>query len=36
MREKIRAFAAYYHMDRLYHETLTTFWMRLLDHVAAT
>jgi hypothetical protein len=36
MREKIRAFAAHHHMENLYHETLTTFWMRLLDHVAGT
>jgi hypothetical protein len=35
MREKIRAFAAHHGVDRLYHETLTTFWMRLLDHVVA-
>lgn len=34
MREKIRAFAAHHGVDGLYHETLTTFWMRLLDHVA--
>jgi hypothetical protein len=34
MREKIRAFAAHHGVSGLYHETLTTFWMRLLDHVA--
>jgi hypothetical protein len=34
MREKIRAFAAHYGVTNLYHETLTTFWMRLLEHVA--
>jgi hypothetical protein len=34
MREKIRAFAAHHGVDNLYHETLTTFWMRLLDHLA--
>lgn len=34
MREKIRAFAAHQGVDNLYHETLTTFWMRLLDHLA--
>jgi hypothetical protein len=36
MREKIRAFAAHHHVGNLYHETLTTFWMRLLEHVAST
>ena len=36
MREKIRAFAAHHSMGNLYHETLTVFWMRLLNHVAAT
>src|SRR2546428_7034477 len=36
MREKIRAFAAHHGVDGLYHETLTTFWMRLLDHVAGS
>jgi hypothetical protein len=36
MREKIRAFAAHHGVSNLYHETLTTFWMRLLDHVART
>lgn len=33
MRQKIQAFAAHHGADRLYHETLTTFWMRLLDHL---
>src|SRR5437879_1604097 len=36
MREKIRAFAANHGVTNLYHETLTTFWMRLLEHVAST
>jgi hypothetical protein len=36
MREKIRAFAAHHRVGNLYHETLTTFWMRLLEHVAGT
>jgi hypothetical protein len=36
MRVKIRDFAAHHGVNNLYHETLTTFWMRLLDHVAAT
>ena len=36
MREKIRAFAAHHHVENLYHETLTVFWMRLLDHVVLT
>src|SRR3954465_3600979 len=35
MREKIRAFAAHHGVGNLYHETLTTFWMKLLDHVGA-
>ena len=35
MREKIRAFAAHHGVDNLYHETLTTFWMWLLEHVAS-
>jgi hypothetical protein len=34
MREKIRAFAAHHGVNGLYHETITTFWMRLLDHIA--
>jgi hypothetical protein len=36
MREKIRAFAARHGVTNLYHETLTTFWMRLLEHVSGT
>ncbi len=36
MREKIRAFAGHHNLSNLYHETLTTFWMRLLEHVAST
>jgi hypothetical protein len=36
MREKIRAFAAHHGLSNLYHETLTIFWMRLLDHVAGS
>jgi hypothetical protein len=36
MRSKIRVFAAHHGVNGLYHETLTTFWMRLLDHVART
>jgi hypothetical protein len=36
MREKIRAFAAHHGVSNLYHETLTVFWLRLLDHVART
>jgi hypothetical protein len=36
MREKIRFFAAHHGVTNLYHETLTTFWMRLLEHVAST
>ena len=36
MREKIRAFAAHHGVTNLYHETLTTFWMRLLEHVTST
>jgi len=34
MREKLSQFTARHHLVDLYHETLTTFWMRLLDHVA--
>ncbi|MEY2531689.1 MAG: hypothetical protein QOI96_1774 [Verrucomicrobiota bacterium] len=34
MREKLLQFTAHNHLVDLYHETLTTFWMRLLDHVA--
>ena len=33
MREKIRDFAAHHGVSNLYHETLTRFWMHLLDHV---
>jgi hypothetical protein len=36
MREKIRFFAAHHGVTNLYHETLTTFWMRLLEHIAST
>jgi len=36
MREKIRSFAAHHGVNNLYHETMTTFWMRLLEHVAST
>jgi hypothetical protein len=35
MREKIRAFAAHHGVSNLYHETLTVFWMKLLDHVSS-
>jgi hypothetical protein len=35
MRQRVRAFAAHHGVPNLYHETLTVFWMRLLDHVAA-
>jgi hypothetical protein len=35
MREKVRAFAAHHGVGNLYHETLTVFWMKLLDHVAS-
>jgi hypothetical protein len=34
MRKKILQFAERNHQVDLYHETLTTFWMRLLDHLA--
>jgi hypothetical protein len=34
MREKLFQFTAHNHLVDRYHETLTTFWMRLLDHVA--
>lgn len=34
MREKLFQFTAHNHLVDLYHETLTIFWMRLLDHVA--
>jgi hypothetical protein len=36
MRTKIRDFAVHHGVGDLYHETLTTFWMRLLDHVGHT
>jgi hypothetical protein len=36
MRVKVRDCAAHHGVSNLYHETLTVFWMRLLDHVAAT
>lgn len=36
MRTKIREFAAHHGVSNLYHETLTAFWMRLLDHVGHT
>jgi hypothetical protein len=36
MRKKVRAFAAHHGVGNLYHETLTTFWMRLLEHVVST
>ena len=36
MRENIRSFAAHHHVTNLYHETLTTFWIRLLEHVTST
>ena len=35
MRENVRTFAAHHGATGLYHETLTTFWMRLLEHVLA-
>jgi hypothetical protein len=35
MRVKIRDFAAHHGVTGLYHETLTMFWMKLLDHVGA-
>ncbi len=31
MRENIRSFAAHHHVTNLYHETLATFWIRLLN-----
>src|SRR5205809_7806869 len=36
MREKIRFFAAHHGVTNLYHETLTTFWLRLLEHIVGT
>ena len=35
MRENIRSFAAHHHVTNLYHETLTTFWIRLLQYVTS-
>jgi hypothetical protein len=35
MREKLFQFTAHNHLVDLYHETLTTFWMRLLDHLVS-
>jgi hypothetical protein len=35
MRETLFHFTTRNHLVDLYHETLTTFWMRLLDHVVA-
>jgi hypothetical protein len=35
MRDRIRAFAHHHGVDGLYHETLTTFWMRLITHLHA-
>ena len=35
MRENIRAYAAHHGVGNLYHETLTTFWMKVLDHVGS-
>lgn len=35
MRANIRNFARRHGADRLYHETLTLFWMRLLEHLRA-
>ena len=36
MRKNVRAFAAHHGAANHYHETLTIFWMRLLDHVASS
>jgi hypothetical protein len=33
MRRNLQAFASHHHLENLYHETLTTFWMRLLAHL---
>ncbi|HEY2123949.1 MAG TPA: hypothetical protein VGG94_00685 [Chthoniobacterales bacterium] len=33
MRLSIKRFASHHGADQLYHETLTTFWMRLLGHL---
>jgi len=35
MRQSIVAFARHHGVNHLYHETLTTFWMRLLGHLSA-
>ncbi len=35
MRHSIKSFASHHGAAGLYHETLTTFWMRLLEHLAA-
>jgi hypothetical protein len=35
IRKNLRAFAAHHRVSGLYHETLTMFWMKLLDHVGA-
>ena len=35
MRLSIKRFASHHGADQLYHETLTTFWMRLLGHLRA-
>lgn len=34
MREGLHRFLAHHQQDGAYHETLTLFWMRLLDHLA--
>lgn len=35
MRLYIKRFASHHGAENLYHETLTTFWMRLLGHLSA-
>jgi hypothetical protein len=35
MRLSIKGFATHHGANQLYHETLTTFWMRLLGHLRA-
>ena len=35
MRSSLRSFTRSHGLD-VYHETITTFWMRLLDHLAST
>lgn len=35
MRLSIKGFASHHGAEKLYHETLTTFWMRLLGHLTA-